>query len=309
MKVSIVVPTYRREALLCRTLEDALALDWPDYEVVVVDQTERHEPATERFLADVAGRLVYRRHAPPGVVAALNVGIGLARGEVVLMLDDDVRLPGRDLIAAHAANYADPTVGGVAGRVLDAERPAIGRFDPRSADPVWGFFHSDWTHEVRAETTSAPGANASFRRAVLQAVGGVDERFAGNAFRWENDLCLRVRAAGYRVVYDPRPTVHHFYGSPGGNENHHLAGRGTGSHRWYRDFFHNQVYVSLKHMPRATLAPLLWRLYRGHVLNRPYAGEGLRFLLARHRAMVGGALGGWRAYRDWRRSGDASPRR
>jgi len=301
VKVSVVIPTYRREALLCRTLADVLALDWPDYEVIVVDQTDRHTPDTEAYLAGVRDRIVYLHHTPPSVVAAVNRGVTVARGEIVLSLDDDIRLPGRDLIAAHVDNYRDASIGGVAGRVLDAERPTEEPFDPRSGDPVWGFFHSGWTHGTRAEVTTAPGANVSFRRSVLLEIGGLDERFAGNAFRWENDLCLRVRAAGYRVVYDPRPVVHHFYGSPGGNENHNLVGRAAGSHRWYRDFFHNHVYVALKHMPRSTWAPLAWRLYRAHVLNRPYAREGLGFVAARHRAFLKGTLGGWRTYRAWRR--------
>ena len=301
MKVSLVIPTYRRERLLCQTLGDVLDLKWPDYEVIVVDQTERHEADTERFLDGVREGIVYLRHDPPSVVAAVNRGLQAARGEIVLFLDDDLRVPDRELIASHLANYGDPTIGGVAGRVLDAECPREGAFDPRSGDPVWGFFHSGWSHGQRCEVSTAPGANVSFRRDVLVALGGLDERFVGNAFRWENDLCLRVRAAGYRVVYDPRPTVHHFYASPGGSENRHLHGRGAGSHRWYRDFFHNHVYLSLTHMPRASLAPLLWRLYRGHVMNGPYAREGLAFLARRHRAFCEGVLGGWRSYRRARR--------
>lgn len=308
MKVSVVVPTYQREALLCQTLRDALALEWSDYEIIVVDQTERHTPDTEAYLASVRDRIVYLPHRPPSVVAAVNRALAASGAEILLFLDDDVRLPDRRLIAQHVANYVDASIGGVAGRVLDAERPVEGRFDPRSQDPVWGFFHSGWTHGTRCEVTTAPGANVSFRRDVLVAVGGVDERFTGNAFRWENDLCLRVRAAGYHVVYDPRPTVHHFYRSPGGNENHHLHGRGAGSHRWYRDFFRNHLYISLKHLPRRSLAPLLWRLYRGHVMNRPYAGEGVAFLAARHWAMLEGVIGGWRTYRVWRRHRNGRPR-
>ena len=301
MKVSVVIPTYRRERLLCRTLRDVLDLAWSDYEVIVVDQTEQHDGDTERFLDSVRDRLVYLRHRPPSPVGAARRALEVARGDFVLFLDDDVRVPDRDLIAGHLDNYGDATIGGVAGRILDAECPREGAFDPRSADPVWGFFHSGWSHGQRCEVTTAPGANMSFRRDVLALAGGLDERFVGNAFRWENDLCLRVRAAGYRVVYDPRPTVHHFYASPGGAENRHLHGKGPGSHRWYRDFFHTHVYVSLTHMPRSSLVTLLWRLYRGHVMNRPYASEGPIFLARRHRALVEGALGGWRSYRRARR--------
>lgn len=302
MKISVVVPTYNRDARLRETVEGALRLDWPDLEIIVVDQTERERPGAPAGLPRGDERLVYLHHGPPSVVAAVNLGVARARGELVLLLDDDVRLDDRGLVGEHAANYADPAVGAVGGRVLDAEHPVEHPYDPRSQDPVWGFFHSGWTHGTRCDVTTAPGANLSLRRDVLLALGGLDERFVGNAFRWENDLCLRVRAAGYRVIYDPRPTVHHFYGSPGGNENRHLHGRGAGSHPWYRDFFHNQLYVSLKHMPRRTLPALLWRLYRGHVMNGPYAREGVGFLAARHRALLTGTRDAWRTYRAWRAS-------
>jgi hypothetical protein len=103
-----------------------------------------------------------------------------------------------------------------------------------------------------------------------------------------------------RTIYDPRPTVFHYYGSAGGNENRHLLGREPASHAWYRDFFHNQVYVSLKHLPPAVVPRLLWRLYRAHVLNRPFLREGVGFVLRRHRAFVAGALAARASDRDRR---------
>jgi GT2 family glycosyltransferase len=155
---------------------------------------------------------------------------------------------------------------------------------------VWGFFRSRWDHPVRCDVTTAPGANMSVRREVVLRLGGLDERIRGNAFRWENDVCLTLRAAGFRTVYDPRPTVFHYYGSPGGSENRHLLGHEPASHAWYRDFFHNHVYVTLKHLPRATLPTLLWRLYRAHVLNRPFLRQGVAFLLRRHQAFLTGVV-------------------
>lgn len=298
--VSVVVPTFRREEHLCRTLDGLLAQSWSPLQIIVVDQTPAHTPETTRYLADVADRIVHLRQSPPSVVAAANAGVRAAHGEVVLFVDDDIRVDDKTFVSAHARCYTDASIGGVAGRVLDADDPRAAPFDPRAQDPVWGFFHTGWAHGTRSDVVTAPGANMSFRRDLVLRLGGFDERLVGNAFRWENDFCLRVRAAGFRVVYDPAPTVHHFYGSPGGNENRHLMGRASGSHAWYRDFFHNQLYVTLKHAPRRVLPRLLWRLYRGHVMNRPYAREGVAFLAARHGAMVAGLASGWRSYRAWR---------
>lgn len=288
--VSVIVPTYRREGLLRRTLADVLRLSWPDLEIIVIDQTEDHEPATVEFLECVRSRVWHVRHAPPGVVGAVNRGLAAAHGEIALLLDDDIAIAADDLVARHVANYDDASVGAVAGRVLDAAHPREGMYDAGSADPVWGFFRSRWDHGVRCDVTTAPGANMSMRREVVLRLGGLDERIRGNAFRWENDLCLTLRAAGLRTVYDPRATVFHYYGSPGGNENRHLLGREPASHAWYRDFFHNHVYVTLKHLPRAALPLLVWRLYRAHVLNRPFLRQGAAFVVRRHRAFLAGVL-------------------
>ena len=118
----------------------------------------------------------------------------------------------------------------------------------------------------------------------------------GNAFRFENDLVLRLSRAGYVVVFDPEPEVLHFYGSPGGSENRHLLGRDRASHAWYVAFFHNQVYCDLKHTPRRYLPGRCWRLYRSHVLNRPYLVEGAGFVLHRHAAFVRGVSGAVATY-------------
>ncbi len=293
-KVSIILPTYRREELLCRTLGDLLQLDYPDYELIVVDQTPLHLPETQRYLHGIKSRILYLRQERPSQVAAANAGAKVAGGEIVLFVDDDIRIPDRDFIWFHARDYEDPTIGGVAGRILDARDLTKAQFNPLSDDP---------TRDPRTlcEVTAAGGANMSFRRELIMRLGGFDERFLGNAFRWEDDFCLRVQKAGYRVVYDPKPTVHHFYGSTGGNENYHLLGRDPASHGWYRFFFHNQMYFALKHMPGPSLPRLLWRLYRNHVMNRSCAREGMRFLVARHWTFAAGLAHGIATYRQWRR--------
>ena len=295
-RVSVVLPTYRREELLCAALEDVLAFKYPDLEIIVVDQTPEHAPGTRAFLDAVADRVRLIRQPRPHVVTALNAGVAAARGEIVLFLDDDVRIADPDFVRAHAQNYADPAIGGVAGRVVDAATRAESRWDPRSGDPVFGFFHTSWNHRTRARVYTAPGSNMSFRRELLLRLGGFDERFVGNAFRFENDFVLRVHRAGYAIVFDPAPEVVHFYGSPGGAENRHLLGRDPASHAWYVAFFHNHLYCDLKHTPRRYLPGLCWRLYRSHVLNRPYLAEGPGFVLRRHAAFVRGVRGAFGSY-------------
>jgi GT2 family glycosyltransferase len=296
--VSVVIPTYRREELLCAALKDVLALEYPDLEVIVVDQTPEHTEATRMFLGSVADRVRWIRQAVPHVVTALNAGLAAARGDVVLFLDDDIRIVDRGLVTCHVRNYDDPAIGGVTGRVIDAATRAEAAYDPRSADPVLGFFHTGWNHRTRAIVYTAAGANMSFRRDLLLELGGFDTRFVGNAFRFENDLVLRLRRTGYAVVFEPEAEVLHFYGSPGGTENRHLLGHEPASHAWYTAFFHNNTYCNLTHVPRRYLPRLFWQLYRSHVLNRPYLAEGPAFVLRRHAAFARGVAAGLRTHRS-----------
>jgi GT2 family glycosyltransferase len=301
-RVSVLVPTYEREELLCRTLTDILAQRHPAFEVIVLDQTRQHAPETRAFLSGVASRIRRVPLAQPSLMGALNRGLELARGDLVWLTDDDVQIDDPDLLERHEAAHADATVGGVAGYEHDPRRPAGSRYDARSSDPVWGWYYSAWDHGTRADVVTAPGCNVSFKRRVLREIGGFDERFTGNAVRWENDVCLRVRRAGYRVVFEPEAKVIHApSASPGGCENRHLLGREPQSHGWYATYFRNMLYVTFKHLPRRVWLGVAWRLYRNHVMNRPLAREGVGFLVDRHRALLLGAGHGWRSYREWRR--------
>ena len=117
----------------------------------------------------------------------------------------------------------------------------------------------------------------SFRRETLLEVGGVDEGLVENAIHWEIDLCCRVRAAGGRIVHDPRCRVHHLRYPTGGVR----MGRVRPP-----SFFDNTVRVVWRHVPPHQRAVVVWRLLRDHVIlgsgGCPYAlgVMGLRMLKA-----------------------------
>jgi GT2 family glycosyltransferase len=123
MFLSIVIPTYGRDEVLCDTLRYLLAQTPPADEIVVVDQTADHGPQTVDLLAAwrEAGAIRWLRHAPPGTVGAMNRGLLEARGELVLFLDDDI-IPGAELVAAHRRAHAEhPEAWATVGQVLQPE--------------------------------------------------------------------------------------------------------------------------------------------------------------------------------------------
>ncbi len=213
--LSVVIPTYGRQRILRDTLEALLALDLTGCEVLVVDQNAAHDEATGAYLARVADRIRWLRLSPPGLPRARNAGWRAAAGEIVLYLDDDV-LPHPGLVEGHRRPYADPAVGGVAGRVVTRGYPLPEHPSPRNRWPGVGWLFFNLAQTAPAEVATARGCNMSFRRSVLAELGGFDERYAPSPYRNESDLCFRLRRRGYRLRFEPLAAVDHLQHEAGG---------------------------------------------------------------------------------------------
>ena len=215
--VTIVVPTFGRDGVLVGTLERLVRLDPPAEEIVVVDQTPAHDEAAEAALARLeAGGAIRRvRLARPSIPGALNRGLLEARGELAVVVDDDV----------------EPAA-------LEGKR-----FEFRSS--------------IAQETRDAMGGNFSVRRAFALSIGGFDESFAGAAYRFESDFCLRARKAGARILFEPRASLRHLRAARGGT-------RAFGSHLTTMRPHHavGEYYFLLRHRPRGWLGQLLGRPWR-----------------------------------------------
>ncbi len=301
--VSVIVPTFNREQELCDTLRGLLQQDYPELEIIIVDQSERHERETESFLRGLPPRAHWHPLRPPSLPLALNSGVERARGEIVIFTDDDVLIEDGSFIRAHAKNYEDPEVGGVAGRIWHEGQTESRTDDPRYARARLPWLYMRFDVDGRREVYMGAGANLSFRRVLVKRAGGFDPRFVGEAFRSDADLCFRVRRLGYRIWFDPEAALIHRYKTPGGAGNIHFMGRSPASHPYYRFFFRNNFYFALKHLRGLELASFTSHLYREHTLNRAYLREGAGFLLRRHLTLLRGLLDGLATWLEWRLRG------
>ncbi|WP_459618571.1 glycosyltransferase family 2 protein [Bordetella sp. 2513F-2] len=197
--MSVVVPTYRRPALLARCLEALMAQDFPAsaYEVLVCDDepgaATRNTVASFAEAAGPEGPAV--RYLPiadtQGPAAARNAGWRAARGSIIAFTDDDT-LPAPDWLAQGLLAMG-PDVDAVAGGI-DMPLPE------RPTD-----YERDASGLARAEFATA---NCFVRRAALQAVGGFDERFE-IAWREDSDLHFTLLERGMRVESAPAARVCH----------------------------------------------------------------------------------------------------
>lgn len=272
--VSVIIPTYGRERVLRETIASVLQQDYPDYEVIVVDQTANHEPETQTYLQELtaAERIRWFQVSWASLPGARNYGVRRSSGEIIVFLDDDVVLPA-GFLAAHVRNFERPEVGAVAGRIFDRMKLAEARSDlviedlpPEAMDPGIAWHHLNLVHTIKPQPViTARGCNMSFRRSLFdQHQLWFDERFQGSAVREESDFCLRIRRTGYQIWYDPAAHLIHLGEESGGC--HDIS---TRSFKYQITFYHNNFLMALKNLTPNQCLRLAAELYRCQVMGRP----------------------------------------
>lgn len=272
--ISIIVPTYQREDVLCSTITDVLQQDYPDFEVLVVDQTRNHQSETLRYLEEVSqsGKIQWFQVDWASLPAARNYGVERSRGDIILFIDDDVELPAGYLKAHAQVLINKPDVGAVAGRVFDrmklGDNPdlSIDYLPKEAMEPGIAWYYIDLVHTTQPQQViTARGCNMSFRRDLFEKHGlQFDERFRGNAVREESDFCLQLRKTGYMVWYAPEAHLIHLGEETGGCHD-----IGTRSLSYQITFYHNHFLMGLKNLNFGQAVRLYTRLFDCHVLGHP----------------------------------------
>jgi GT2 family glycosyltransferase len=278
--LSVVIPTYGREAPLHDTIKDVLTQDYPNVEVLVIDQCPKHSAELQTFLDTLAqnGQIQYFSLPWASLPGARNYAARRAQGEVLLFLDDDVLLP-PGFFAAHMQVFQErPEVGAVAGRAFDRmkladakresciEERVVEDLPPEAMDPGIAWYHLDLVHTVKAQTVlTARGCNMAFRRSIFAQHGiYFDERFRGSAVREESDFCLRLRQTGYQIWYEPAAHLVHLGEETGGC--HDVS---TRSIQYQITFYHNHFLMGLKNLTFWQCLRFFAKFFDCHVLGHP----------------------------------------
>jgi biofilm PGA synthesis N-glycosyltransferase PgaC len=199
--VSVIVPAYNEEAVIVSALRSLLELDYPAYEVIVVDDGSTDGTATQAAaLAGDYGRARVRVVTRPngGKASALNAGMALARSDYVLCMDADSRLS-RDSLRAAMRHFRDPRVGAVAGNVKVVNRSTMWTA-LQALEYIEGLNMARRAQGFLRVVNIVPGPIGVFRREALIGVGGYDT----DTFAEDADLTLKILTAGWHVTYEDR---------------------------------------------------------------------------------------------------------
>jgi GT2 family glycosyltransferase len=246
-RATIVVPTaMSRLEQLRRCVRSLSELDYPDYEVIVVD----NRPAGAEPVALPGVRVV--RETRPGISAARNRGLVEANGGFVAFTDDDVEVD-RRWLRALGERFAESTeLAAVTGLVVPAEleTPAqiffeqsgsgldrgyaaltferAGRFQIRRRNLDDG---TELVHSLYEMGELGLGSNMAFRTEALRDAGGFDEALGtGTPTRGGEDLAILVALldSGRRLGYEPGAIVHHTHRASIDDLERQIYGYGLG---------------------------------------------------------------------------------
>jgi len=238
---SIVVNTLNRGRSLGKTIDSFRWLKYGgNYEVIVVNGPSVDD--TEEILEHWGGKLRVGKCDVANLSVSRNIGICMARGDVVAFIDDDA-IPEPEWLTQLAAAYDSNEIGGAGGVVYD-HTGYIHQYVYSTANRLG---NANWDVGKPSEYLCFPGSfefpylqgtNASFRRSALLEVAGFDEEI--EYYLDETELCCRLVDAGYVIRQLSNAYVHHKWAP-----SHLQDGQKISRYRY--PVLKNKIYFSLKH--------------------------------------------------------------
>lgn len=224
--ISVVVCTRDRPDSIVTALRGLTGLDYPSYEVVVVDNAPSSDATRDAVTAQFSGdpRVRYVREPRPGLSCARNRGVAEASADIIAFTDDDVRVDKGWLAGLARGFRAASGVSCVTGLIATAQLENAEQlyFHLREG---WGASCERRVYDLGPHRDESPlypyspgifGAGASFAmtRAALTGIGPFDEALgAGTPSGGGEDLdmFMRVILGGHRLVYEPAAVVWHYH--------------------------------------------------------------------------------------------------
>jgi GT2 family glycosyltransferase len=219
-KVSVIIPTLNRAECLTDTINDLLNQTYQNFEIVIVDQSPQKD---EKALTTLKNRTQKKISAKyflvsfKGLPRARNFGWLKADGELLIYIDDDVKIPA-NFIQQHIDAHKQDGVQVVAGGIDEARRKdnpnptRTGKYNFWNLTP-----YRDFNSNRPQYVDHAPGGNFSVKRPALESVFGFDESLgAGAGLFEESDFCLRIKKKKGKIFFDPKARLQHLAHPTGG---------------------------------------------------------------------------------------------
>lgn len=215
-KVTILIPNWNGKKWLKKCLKSLEKVKYPSKEILVVNNGSTDDSA--EFLRKNYPKVrVAELKKNIGYAGANNVGVKEAKGEYVLLLNNDTEVAPDFLKPLLSKIESDDSIGAVQPQIRNME-------DKKMIDSIGSFFtftgflyhygyfqsHKEKKYQKELSVYSVKGACFLIRRKDYLKLGGIDESFV--TYVEESDLCHRILLSGKKIIYVPKSVVYHFGG-------------------------------------------------------------------------------------------------
>ena len=201
-RVTVLIPAHNEEGVIADTLRAACEIDYPSYEVVLVDDGSTDDTVGRAMPFVSAGRVrLVRKHVNEGKALALNDALPLVTGEIVLTLDADAA-PDPDILHRIVPHFRSARVAAVTGnpRVRNADN-FLARLQAIEFSSIVSLLRR--SQRIWGRIVTVSGVVAAVRRSAIFDVGG----FAPNMPTEDIELTWKLQKRFYDVRYEPRAIV------------------------------------------------------------------------------------------------------
>ena len=266
MFISIIIPTYNRNNVLCDTINSVYEVTEIDkvtnFEIIIVDQSKEHDKNTIEFLDMISKKkknFSLYNLTIANLPNARNYGISKAIGDIILFLDDDIILQ-PNYFRSLLDSYLNEDVKSVVGRILlknetndnvllnnqsyikkILKKTLMSIIDSRKNFIItsYGLILSNTSSSKKAYVDSGMGCNMSFKKEVFNELGLFDTSYIGNAIREETDIFIRLCKHDYKILYNPDMFLYHVMSNTGGCRYEYDI-------NYWKKYFFNQCYFYKK---------------------------------------------------------------
>jgi GT2 family glycosyltransferase len=220
--VSVVIPVYNKVDVTMHCLQSIADTWFETLEVQIIVVDDGSSDRTRDIMGNIPGLEYVRNERNLGFIGACNRGAELARGKYVCFLNNDTEVRDGWLDYLVSTAEGDSTVGVVGAKLIypDGTLQEAGSILWRDASG-WNYGRGENPKDSRFNYTRdvdyCSGAALLVRRDIFTEFGGFSADFAPMYYE-DADLCMAVRAKGYRVVYQPRAEVVHLEGATSGTD-------------------------------------------------------------------------------------------
>ena len=241
--LSVIIPNWNGKKFLVECIDSLKAQTFQDFEAILVDNGSTDGSA--EFIEEQYGDWirVIRNEKNLGFAGGNNVGIRAARGDYIVLLNNDTWTDPHWLEELVKATQSDPPVGMWSSKVCSYFHRK--RIEGIGELVYWDglcraqgqFEQDDGQYEVMQEILFPPGCGAMYRKSLFDGIGLFDEDFF--AYADDSEIGIRARLAGWKCLYVPRAVVYH--------KNSGTAGQYSPLKAFYVE--RNRLWITIKYFP------------------------------------------------------------